>query len=160
MRPYLEGYKFHLVTDHLSLKWLSSIDNPTGRLARWALERQQYQFTVQYRKGKYNVVADVLSRQPLETPQRAVCNGYNTCKWLQKRIQEDQQNLQKFADHVFVGNKLFRHITRHPNDEDCTPWKLCVPTHLRQRVLSVRMKVLRRFRPTYFFFSLHWIYLN
>lgn len=48
---YLEGYKFNILTDHLSLKWLNSIETPTGRLARWALELQKYQFDIKYRKG-------------------------------------------------------------------------------------------------------------
>ena len=34
MRPYLEGYRFTVVTDYLSLKWLNSIENPSGRIAR------------------------------------------------------------------------------------------------------------------------------
>jgi len=54
------------VTDHLALKWLNSIENPTGRIARWALELLQYQFDVYYRKGNQNIVADALSRQPLD----------------------------------------------------------------------------------------------
>ncbi|XP_050745764.1 uncharacterized protein LOC127011736 [Drosophila biarmipes] len=44
LRCYLDGYRFEVITDHLALKWLNSIDNPTGRIARWALELQQYQF--------------------------------------------------------------------------------------------------------------------
>lgn len=135
MRPYLEGYRFRVITDHLSLKWLNTIDNPTGRLARWALELQQHNFTVQYRKGKNNVVADALSRQPLESLQRVIADSLDTCTWLQGKIQQVQQQPQKFADYTIVGTQLFRHIPRHPNDEDCTPWKLCVASHLRGRVL-------------------------
>jgi len=40
MRSYLEGYHFAVVTDHIALKWLNSIENPTGRIAKWALELQ------------------------------------------------------------------------------------------------------------------------
>jgi len=69
LRCYLEGYRFVVITDHLALKWLNSIDNPTGRIARWALELQQYQFDVTYRRGSQNIVADALSRQPLEVLQ-------------------------------------------------------------------------------------------
>lgn len=42
MRPYLEGYEFIVITDRLSLMWLNSIDSPTGRIARWALELHPY----------------------------------------------------------------------------------------------------------------------
>lgn len=52
MRPYPEGYEFIVITDHLSLKWLNSIDSPTGRLALWALELQQYTFSVKYRESE------------------------------------------------------------------------------------------------------------
>ncbi|TDG38721.1 hypothetical protein AWZ03_014857 [Drosophila navojoa] len=34
MRCYLEGYRFDVVTDHLALKCLNSIESPTGRIAR------------------------------------------------------------------------------------------------------------------------------
>lgn len=136
MRPYLEGYEFLVVTDHLSLKWLNSIDNPTGRLARWALELQQHKFTVHYRKGKQNVVADALSRQPLQLLQRAVVDAKEVCPWVRKRMEEVRKNPQKFSDYSIIGDQLFRHIARHPNDDDSTPWKLCVPTYLRERVLN------------------------
>ena len=44
MRGYLEEYHFIVITDHLSLKWLNSIDNPSGRLARCTLELSQWDF--------------------------------------------------------------------------------------------------------------------
>lgn len=135
MRPYLEGYHFNVITDHLSLKWLNSIDNPTGRLARWALELQQYTFSIQYRKGRCNVVADALSRQPVEYLQRAKIE-YSGCPWITKKIEGMRTNPEKFADYALVNQQLFRHIAGNSHDEDCAPWKLCVPEPQRQRVLQ------------------------
>jgi len=57
MRCYVEGYRFEVLTDHHSLKWLNSIDNHTGRIA----------IDINYRCGAQNLVADALSRQPLVT---------------------------------------------------------------------------------------------
>jgi len=56
LRPYLEGYHFKVVTDHMALKWLNSIESPSESIARWALELQQYDFEIAYRKGQLNVV--------------------------------------------------------------------------------------------------------
>ena len=60
-REYLEGFRFTVVTDHSSLRWLRSLKNPTGRLARWVISLLEYDFEVQYRKGTLNVVPDFLS---------------------------------------------------------------------------------------------------
>jgi len=64
-KPYLEGYHFVAITDHVALKWLLKLHEPTGRLARWVMDLQQFDFEVRYRKGTLNRVADALSRQPV-----------------------------------------------------------------------------------------------
>jgi len=53
LSPYLEGYLFKVVTDHMALKWVNSIESPSGRIARWALELQKYDFEIAYRKGQH-----------------------------------------------------------------------------------------------------------
>lgn len=62
LRPYVEGTHFTVVTDHYSLKWLNNMQQPTGRLARWAVRLSGYDFDIVHRKGKDNVVPDALSR--------------------------------------------------------------------------------------------------
>lgn len=64
-RPYLWGRKFKIITDHLPIKYLNK--KYTGkefsqRTQRWLLKLQEYQFDVEYLKGKENHVADFLSR--------------------------------------------------------------------------------------------------
>lgn len=63
-RHYIEGSVFTVITDCKSLTWLFSLSatSANSRLLRWALKLQSYDFTLQYRKGKDNVLADCLSR--------------------------------------------------------------------------------------------------
>lgn len=70
-RPYLEGYRFTAISDHVALRWLMSLDQPSGRLARWVMELQQHDFEIRYRKGVLNRVADALSRQPVDSPEES-----------------------------------------------------------------------------------------
>jgi len=43
LKPYVEGYHFKVVNDHMAMKWLKSIESPSGRIPRWALELKQFQ---------------------------------------------------------------------------------------------------------------------
>lgn len=64
-RPYVEGMHVTIFTDHNSLRWLMSRPNPTGRLARWSLRLQDFDFTIVHKPGTHNKVPDALSRNPL-----------------------------------------------------------------------------------------------
>ncbi|KAM7299531.1 uncharacterized protein ISCGN_020097 [Ixodes scapularis] len=49
----------------MALSWHKGLQNPAGRLARWALSVQRYKYTIEYKRGVVNHVADALSRPPL-----------------------------------------------------------------------------------------------
>lgn len=53
---------FKVITDHASLKWLMGQRDLCGRLARWILKLQGFNFSIEHRKGSANVVPDALSR--------------------------------------------------------------------------------------------------
>ncbi|KHJ42508.1 hypothetical protein D918_07430 [Trichuris suis] len=61
-RHYLLGTTFTIHTDHRPLQWLQE-QKVDGKLARWALALQEFDFKVKYRPGERNQ-ADPLSRQP------------------------------------------------------------------------------------------------
>lgn len=69
-RNYLLGVEFIVVTDHQPLTALSKIKDLHGRLGRWSLALQPFNFTIKYREGEKNHV-DFLSRlHPINnTPQ-------------------------------------------------------------------------------------------
>lgn len=61
-RPYLFGQKFTIRTDHQPLKWLSSLKEPNSKLQRWRIRLNEYDYDIEFIKGKDNTVADFLSR--------------------------------------------------------------------------------------------------
>ena len=44
--PYLHGTKFVVRTDHVALKWLKTLKNPGGQLARWIGKLEQHNYTI------------------------------------------------------------------------------------------------------------------
>ena len=64
--PYIDGRFFKIMTDHQPLTGLKYAKTESaGRLARWAMLLQNYNYEFVYRKGAMNKVADALSRNPL-----------------------------------------------------------------------------------------------
>ena len=63
-RHYLYGATFEVFFDHESIKWFLSQKDLKGRKARWAKFLQDIDCMLWYCKGRYNVVADTLSRMP------------------------------------------------------------------------------------------------
>lgn len=63
-RHYIDGIHFTFYTDHASLLWLHRFKESNGRLVRWALRLQAYDFELRHRKGKHMQVPDALSRIP------------------------------------------------------------------------------------------------
>lgn len=64
-RPYLYGNKFKIMTDHQPIKYLHAKykgKDLSPRHQRWLLKLGEYQFEIEYLKGKENRVADFLSR--------------------------------------------------------------------------------------------------
>ena len=69
---FLFGRKFIVITDHKPLVTLFAPDKGTptmaaNRLARWALQVHQYDYTVEYRRTKEHANADALSRLPVQS---------------------------------------------------------------------------------------------
>ena len=62
-RPYLWGRTFHIRTDHYSLKFLLDQRLSTVPQHQWISKLFGFEFSVEYRPGRLNTVADTLSRR-------------------------------------------------------------------------------------------------
>ena len=62
LRPYLYGGAFNLRTDHEALRWVLNLANSSGRLVRWRLRLEEYDYEVEYRPGVKHQLADGVSR--------------------------------------------------------------------------------------------------
>jgi hypothetical protein len=65
-KHYLLGYKVIFHTDHDSLKYLVNKLDLSGRIARWILLLQEFNYEVVVKSGKANSNADYLSRPRVE----------------------------------------------------------------------------------------------
>jgi transposase InsO family protein len=180
-RPYVDGVRFTIITDHSSLLWLLNYKTPTSsRLARWVIRLQPYQFEIIHRKGKDHIVPDALSRivETLHQPQAVTISAVKQVennptktssevdKWyegLWKLIHESPDN---YPEYKIEGNDLLKHC-RVPNDlgdHDFT-WKLVVSKAGRGKVIHENhdqtahfgvYKTIRRIRQRFYWPGMHY----
>lgn len=62
LRPYLLGRPFTVFTDHKPLRSLFTSEMKNARIQRWAIILSEYGCDIEYKTGKSNVSADMLSR--------------------------------------------------------------------------------------------------
>jgi transposase InsO family protein len=97
------GSKVKIYTDHKALEYFMTTKQLTSRQARWAEILSQFFFTIMYRPGKQNVVADALSRREQDVePQDEVKAKHRTRALLQPdqldpRILEELSNPNEIA---------------------------------------------------------------
>lgn len=157
-RAYVEGSPFRVITDHSSLKWLMSLKDLSGRLARWSLELQGYDFCIEHRKGALNVVPDTLSRVdmeglsisssscelkceeisfnsiPIEVDLESIDFEAESYSKLRKSIIDNQEVL---PDLVVSGKYVYKRIRfRDGQVEEDSLWRLWLPETLTQQVVK------------------------
>lgn len=153
LRPYIEGSHFTVVTDHWSLKWLANLKEPNGRLARWSVKLQQYDFDVIHRKGAEHNGPDMLSRSVPMVDFLQLCNIACDDKhpkedsvenlvidnWYRDMISKVNQNPIKFPSWRVVGSTLYKHnkLGTFPSlSVENDYWKRVIPKSERSRILQ------------------------
>lgn len=129
-RPYIKGTKFIVVTDHASLLWLTNLKDPSGRVGRWALRLQAYDYELVHRKGKFMVVADALSR--------AICkiDTAPTDKWYDDLKNKIAEFPNKFPQFQIENGQIYKYCHKGNLSNCFSPsWKWVVPALYRASIL-------------------------
>ncbi|CAK1580742.1 unnamed protein product [Parnassius mnemosyne] len=136
-RCYLDnGKEFTIYTDHAALKWFQNLSNPSGRLARWTLRLSCFNFVLKHKKGKDNVVPNLLSRHmnqerpdtrkispqgvhpiTIEEPPDRKLEHYN------KIFLGCSNNPDSYPNYTIRDNKLYRCIHSPDRLNDDFIWK-------------------------------------
>lgn len=143
LRCYIEGSKFTVVTDCYSIKWLNSLKDPSGRLGRWCLRLQAFDFEVIHRKGKDNVVADCLSRAipsdslKVNSMQINIDNVCSGDSWYDNMLKKVTNNPQKYDNWGVDSNVLYKrvNIAMTGLSKNSDAWKEVVPKNRRSEIL-------------------------
>ena len=95
-RHYLLGREFLVRSDHQALRWLFTLKEPKGRVARWLETLSAYHFSIEYRPGKKHTNADSLSRcyiaEPCKCPSGNQTLKCGPCKKCKKKTEEMQSS--------------------------------------------------------------------
>jgi hypothetical protein len=74
-RHWLLGRPFRAFTDHRSLIYLQNQVHLSRRQASWVEILQQFDCSIEYLPGRFNHIADILSRTPTFAPRCATCRA-------------------------------------------------------------------------------------
>lgn len=136
-RCYLEnGQTFTVYTDHSALKWFLSLENPTGRLARWGVRLSSFNFIMKHRRGVDNVIPDALSRAfPVNAISLANANTDDV--WFKKIYNGCLTTPSNFPNFTIKNNSLFR-LTKNINSQLTSEfdWKEVVPSEFRESIIA------------------------
>lgn len=152
-RGYIENSRVKIGTDHQPLRWLMSLQSPSGRLARWAPIFHPYDLEIEYTPGRINKVADTLSRPPYDESNAALCSvctasvdlpSRNAMNIREEQLKDDEvaKIIRCFEDtatanpwaergYMISGGVLYRYSLEGEHDEA----QQVVPSHERARVL-------------------------
>ncbi len=138
-RHYLLGTKITIETDHLSLKYLQTQPMLSERQARWQEFLSQFDFTIEYKPGKQNIIADALSRRS-DHQLTNINNIVTVCNDIYKLIRNAYQNDAKYKLIVQTnGNNILNnsYVIRNGliyNEKN----QICVPNNeqIKQLILN------------------------
>lgn len=136
-RCYLEnGKRFIVYTDHSALKWFLSLNNPTGRLARWGVRLSSFDFDIRHRRGSDNVIPDALSRAiPVSAISSNNLISTTSDTWYRNIYNGCINHPQNYQNFLVKNNTLYRLSKEKFNLNSEFAWKEVIPIELREQII-------------------------
>jgi hypothetical protein len=91
-RPYLWGRRFIVRTNHYALKYMLDLCLSTVPQHQWISKLFGFDFTVEYRPGRLNTIADALSQREQEDTALAAMSGRHSSSTLTSALSSRRQN--------------------------------------------------------------------
>jgi len=115
----------------------------SGRLARWSLQLQGYDFSIEHRKGSENVVADTLSCiiEEVRIDPTGVL-GFETTEFAAEDytelVKDVESNREHLPDLKVDGGLIFKRMKNPKMDEELkgSEWKLWIPQSLTHSLVE------------------------
>jgi hypothetical protein len=106
-RPYLWGREFTVRIDHFSLKYLLDQRLSTIPLYQWASKLLRFDFKVEYKPGKVNIIVDALSCRDTEATGELMALSWPTFDLFDELCAELATNTELCAlrDEVLAGDR-------------------------------------------------------
>ncbi|GFX09240.1 hypothetical protein TNCV_1068261 [Trichonephila clavipes] len=100
-----------VITDHAAFTKLTNGKNLCSRMIRWALKQSEFNIEWEHRPGNQNVVADVLSRNPVDSVE----GGQISCATLRAlALNSREQLIQEQQEDPELGH-IYRYL-ENPDD--------------------------------------------
>ncbi|CAB3982733.1 Transposon Ty3-G Gag-Pol poly [Paramuricea clavata] len=93
-----------------ALKWLKNVKHPNGKLARWILKLEEYDYTIEHKPGNMMQHADALSRAPVNSIR------ISTLSWTEL---EETQNMDD--DILLVRRWVLNGLRPDAKSKDTSP---------------------------------------
>ena len=145
LQPYLQGADLTILTDHKPLRSIFQCELKNSKLQRWAMLISEFSPKLEYRKGKDNVRADMLSRLPPPTDiasiQEVLAEGTFgpeqqeafPVEWEKAMMNPDHDDDDQ-GDYVLPKGELY---SLRPPYQHAVPYpRLMAPPSVRQQLLS------------------------
>lgn len=104
LRPYLEGTRITIWTDHNSLRWLLNMSEASSRLTRWRLRVAELDYKVTYRPGLKKQAAYAISPIPTDGTDQTPLKDEVPIIWKGPQNEENDLEDRDLVEKATIGH--------------------------------------------------------